>query len=75
MSQEQSKVSNELKQAAKKIEDAARECYCYSMIHTIVQNACDHILAVARTIELRDKLEKTEEQLLRVIDRMEKKGK
>ena len=50
-------LSGELKQTAKKIEEVAKESSCYSVIHSIIQNAVDHILAVARTIELREKLE------------------
>ena len=50
-------LSDELKQAAHRIEEVSKESSCYSVIHPIVQNAVDHILAVARTIELRIKLE------------------
>ena len=57
MSQEKSKLPIELRQVARDLENTARASYCYSNIHSIVQNAIDHICAVARTIELREELE------------------
>jgi hypothetical protein len=55
MSDEQTKLPTELRQAAKSIEEAAKASPCYSVIHSIVQNTVDHILAKARTIELRER--------------------
>lgn len=57
MKKKQNSLPKELRQAAKDLENTAKKSYCYSVVHTIVQNACDHICAVARTIELRDQLE------------------
>ena len=58
MTMNKNKLPTELKQVAKNLECVAKASNCYSVIHPIVQNAIDHIIAVARTIELRDKNEK-----------------
>jgi hypothetical protein len=52
-------LPEEIRQLARDIESLAKAAPCYSTVWSIIQNNNDHILALARNIELRDSLEKT----------------
>jgi acetate kinase len=48
-----SQESKDLRDLADKIENLTRAHPAYQMAHRIVDNAVDHLIAIARTIELR----------------------
>lgn len=42
----------DLRDLARQIEKVAQEHFCYGQVNTIIQNAVDHICAIARVEEL-----------------------
>lgn len=47
--------SRDLRDLMRQIEKVSKNHRAYSMVYSVIQNCCDHIAAIARTIELREK--------------------
>jgi hypothetical protein len=45
----------EMRQLVRDLEEVAKNSPCYSAVYQVIQNMSDHILAIARTIELRER--------------------